>query len=554
VTENHFNMASMAAGHASTDAIQVDMFEVQLGAAVLLQFRNDKGVVCILADAGVHAGGYKADHVHKKLDAAFASFNNQGRRVDLIIGTHYDADHLEGLVPILEDSTIAVGQVWLPPVANDVDRQAVDAAIADHHLLVSQFVSEAGEEILDRYLDAKEDEIGELRAISEPERDRARRVDRDEVEPDEARQESERRLLGRERVQRITYLRRHLETLLHELGDEEPHGNPPVEDEFGVASRERMWRSYRHPDDAYYYRFRHLEELDGEHRIAMAHELLDRAPALAVAQRRTLAHIRKAAVKDAINAASLYKVVVAAKRRNTPITPQSEIIDDGVPRRFVWHGASGRFIGARALASDGPVLTLLGPSKSLVKKHRDRLPRGAYLADALAFHMEVKTITPSNQLSYVARIEHGGQGVLVAGDAGFVDFKRGRNQYHQALLRALLPLHVIQIAHHGGANTHFYLVLTAAHFPGQIEHAYLLLSHATKDVYRPSREFRLFVEEVRRAGQDVSILFTSEPRREKVAGFADLIAPATALGKDRGDVQMLFTHGVWTVKQHLVAI
>jgi hypothetical protein len=168
--------------------------------------------------------------------------------------------------------------------------------------------------------------------------------------------------------------------------------------------------------------------------------------------------------------------------------------------------------------------------------------------------MEVKTVTPSNQLSYVVRIEHGGQGILVAGDAGFVDFKRGRRQYHQALLDALLPLHVVQIAHHGGANAHFYHVLAAAHFPEQTDHAYLLLSHATKDVYRPSREFRLFVEKIRRVGEDVSILFTSEPRHEKVASFADLIARATALGKDRGDVQMLFTQGAWTIKQHLVDI
>jgi hypothetical protein len=500
--------------------------------------------------------GYKVDHVHKKLNSAFVSFDNKDRRIDLIIGTHYDADHLEGLVPILEDSTIAVGHVWLPPVANDVDGQAVDTPIADHHLLVWQFASDEGEAILDRYLDAKRDEIEELCEISDPElpgRDWTRHFDRQEVESDEVRQGSDQRLLGPERAERVANLRRYLEMLLHQLGDEEPHGNPPIEEELSqaVASRERVRRYYRYPDA---YPFGHLEELDGKERITLARELLDRAPALAMAQRRTLAHIRKAAVKDAINAASLYKVVVAAKQRKPPITPQSEFIEDGVPRRFVWQRNSGRFIGARELASDGPVLTLLGPSKSLVRKHRNRLPRGTYLANALAFRMEVKTITPSNQLSYVVRIEHGGQGILVAGDAGFVDFKRGRRQYHQALLNALLPLHVIQIAHHGGANAHFYHVLAAADFPEQTDHAFLLLSHATKDVYRPSREFRLFVEKVRRVGDDVSILFTSEPRHEKVAGFVDLIAPATALRKDRGDIQMLFTKGAWTVKQHLIAI
>jgi hypothetical protein len=69
-----------------------------------------------------------------------------------------------------------------------------------------------------------------------------------------------------------------------------------------------------------------------------------------MAQRRTLAHIRKAALKDTINAASLYKVVVAAKQRKTLVTPQSEIIGDGVPRRFVWQRTSGRVNRPRTVA------------------------------------------------------------------------------------------------------------------------------------------------------------------------------------------------------------
>ena len=60
MTEKHDNAANIAGSRASTDAIQVDMFEVQLGAAVLLQFRNDKGLVCVLADAGVRAGSAKS--------------------------------------------------------------------------------------------------------------------------------------------------------------------------------------------------------------------------------------------------------------------------------------------------------------------------------------------------------------------------------------------------------------------------------------------------------------------------------------------------------------
>ena len=86
--------------------IQLDMFEVQLGAAVLLQFRTEKSIIRVLADAGVHASGYPIDHVHKKLVPAINDFSDSkdGARLDLIIGTHYDADHLEGLVPIINDN------------------------------------------------------------------------------------------------------------------------------------------------------------------------------------------------------------------------------------------------------------------------------------------------------------------------------------------------------------------------------------------------------------------------------------------------------------------
>ena len=99
--------------------IQVDMFEVQLGAAVLVQFSTPNGPVRVLADAGVKASGYPVDHVHGKLQDAFDSFGDPRRRLDLIIGTHYDEDHLVGLVPIIEDSSISIGEAWMPPVAND---------------------------------------------------------------------------------------------------------------------------------------------------------------------------------------------------------------------------------------------------------------------------------------------------------------------------------------------------------------------------------------------------------------------------------------------------
>jgi hypothetical protein len=75
-------------------SIQVDMFEVQLGAGMLLQFgRKGKPPIRVLTDDGVHASGYSSDHVHKKLLRIFAEAPGSPARIDLMIGTHYTKSH-----------------------------------------------------------------------------------------------------------------------------------------------------------------------------------------------------------------------------------------------------------------------------------------------------------------------------------------------------------------------------------------------------------------------------------------------------------------------------
>ena len=146
--------------------IQLDMFEVQLGAAVLLQFATPSGsTVRVLADAGVKASGYPVDHVHARLAEAFASFGNAPRRLDLVIGTHYDEDHLGGLVPIINDTSIEIGEAWLPPVANDMEMHALEESVQDRHLLANQFAAEDGETKLDDYLRKKRAICEELREL-----------------------------------------------------------------------------------------------------------------------------------------------------------------------------------------------------------------------------------------------------------------------------------------------------------------------------------------------------------------------------------------------------
>ena len=120
-------------------SIQVDMFAVELGAAILLQFETKRGPVRILADAG------EARHqVSKRLPKAMGAFG-RGSVIDLMIGTHYDADHLEGLVDIINDPSISIGEAWLPPVANDTQRHAADDAIGNRNLLALQLAGKDGE-------------------------------------------------------------------------------------------------------------------------------------------------------------------------------------------------------------------------------------------------------------------------------------------------------------------------------------------------------------------------------------------------------------------------
>jgi beta-lactamase superfamily II metal-dependent hydrolase len=528
--------------------IQIDMFEVQLGSAILLQFLVDGRPVRVLADGGIKASGYSRDHVLSKLLPILD--DSGGRHIDLVIGTHYDEDHLNGLVPIIRHEDITIGEAWMPPVANDTEPHALDSLLAQSDLLAHQFYGDEGATRLGKYLRAKRADIETLLVIE----------GRAELGNQRSLVELRRNLLDRSDRRRpsvegpesdggedLGFLREQLEAsegpdACHHADELEADPAPEVEEAIALARKGRTG-----PDPFW---FDHPRAFSLDAQLELARHMRDFAPEAAAAQTLSFAEIRKSSARDGINAAALHDVVSALRDRQIPI--RTEIIPDGEPRRYAWREDLRRFLPA-ARGGASPVLTLLGPSQGLVRKHWNRLPVEQSARVALSFLAPLKSITPSNQLSYIMRLEHREQGILVTGDAGCVDFRLDRRRYHPRLLQALLPLHILQVAHHGGNNAHFYRVLEEAGYPDQTDPSLLLLSHATDDRFRPSEEFRLFLLGTLGRGDDVQLLFTSRPTPDRSRDFVEAFHPVVGARQDRGDVRIVFDGGSWDVRSHAIA-
>lgn len=526
--------------------IQIDMFEVQLGAGLLLQFKLASGrTLRILADAGVHATGYSLDHVHDKLVKLFnESDASNSKRLDLVVGTHYDADHLDGLVPIIDDKSISIGEAWLPPVANDTQHYAVADIPEDQNLLANQFAAEGGPEALEAYLQEKSAACEHLHNLES--------MGHQLLDPNGTRRELQRQEFGPIPKFRgedssfnfpdvQTYFKKHWEAAAAQLGGDLTHAGTTVDPPEALEPVDVHFRTLNP-----WFRFEDI-----------GHALESRwreYPGFARTEVASLAYIRRAAAADAINATSLYQVVISLKRRKIPI--RCQIISNGQPRYFYWDAGNERFVPQAQHPSDDPELVLLAPSQGLVKRHWQRLPIGHYSYLAAFTRVPVKSITPSNQLSYVLRIGFKEQGILVTGDAGCVDFRESKSkQFYPALLKTLNPLHVVQVAHHGGNNAEFYNVLGAANYLVQQAPTFLLLSHATRDRFRPSEVLAQFLEQVPRGQDNPHLLFTSEPLPDKVQDFRRLINPPVPAGYSNtvGDVRLAYD-GKWRVLRHAISV
>lgn len=519
--------------------IQVDMFAVGLGAAVLLQFETPSGPVRVLADAG------EARHkVNDRLPPAISAFNDDKQlRIDLMIGTHYDSDHLAGLVAVIKNSDVTIGEAWLPPVANDTDIHTVGAQPDDINLLALQFASNNGPEVLRRYLQNKADVCNRL-AAAERRGDRFQRIERDPLPEQFSTFNLQEGHFDRDNVDESLF-RAHIADANRTIGivdnghADESITDPStmIEDASNFANSSFVLWPRLSPD------------LTIESLSSRWSDQPDRIPIEA----RTLALIRKSTAREAITASHLNRVVTALKARSIPI--RCATIPDGQPRRFYWNTASARFTPVQG-NSGGPELLLLGPSDGLVKKHWDKLPIGTYAFMAARALLPIEPITPSNQLSYIMAFEHANQRLLITGDAGCVDFKPdSRKPYFSDLIDALAPLHVVQVAHHAGHNAHFYRCLLASKFPTQQPASYLLLSHGIDDPKRPSDVFNKFMGALGKTEDEIKLLFTSRPIEAKVRDVKSMIAPVVGgPARSDGDIRLEFNHASWEITKHAVRV
>ncbi len=535
--------------------IQVDMFEVQLGAAMLMQFRLASGeIVRVLADAGVDkASGYKTDHVFSKLfdsggsaTGVWTDFDTTTEpRLNLIIGTHYDADHLRGLVPIIDHHALQIDEIWLPPVQDDQADVSGSSVSGGNAHLAQRLLDDDGSTVIRKYLHNKARRIQEVDGIYQDLAAQEGRLqeldltDRNETIPAP---EFNTDYWNLEHA--IHYFERHIRVANRTLGihDDEDH--------------------HAHDDDE-------QQEFDT---LQEALEIGLIAHGTQPPEFLALANIRKSLAKDAITAIHLDEVVKAIRARNTAgVTPairiRCETMSEGQPRYFFWD--KNRFREGHPTAKKGELgFHLLGPSAQLVAKLQKKIPVGLMMFAYSDKGLKSGSVTPSNRLSYVMRFHLNDEAILVSGDAGFSDFSpSGTTHFYPDLLEQLKSLQVIQVAHHGGINHRFYQALYAADLPKQTSWCFLLLSHAENDKTRPRAEFGHFADLFRwDQGDDVSVLFTSQPMPAKVMAFDDLVhRPVLPSGKSvakRGDVRLGFpftpdstrSNTAWRVEAHAIQV
>lgn len=522
--------------------IDVTMYDVGLGSALLLTFAGDRGPVHVLADGGdARAGPGVEDKLHRWLSPP------SGRaKINLVIGTHYDADHLDGITSILKAGRIDIGQLWLPPVADDESGAEFGRLAGEESLLANRFRGANGDQAFFRYIGAKERRRATLRTVDAALERLSRNAEGPDDRPDEASDIAQENPGSADRpvdAWRSCFEKEveHAYLIVGRRGCEHVPNADVVREgtRFGydlARLAEMVERGQISPGS------------DVRGWIGSRYDWPAGAAGATQAARAELAHMRIANAKDGINASAL-KRLVDALPDPCGILVECHRCADHVPRTFAWNG--------RLFAPGGSgevIATVLSPTDRLIADRRDRIPTGVVSFRAKRWD-RLEDLSDSNQLSYVVRFDAGGQGLLVTGDSGFDGFAVGSDRvatYEAALTDKLKGLSVIQAPHHGGISRHFYRAIENAGFAAETHMAYLLLSHEADSVHRPSMALADYLS-VLPVERPLELLFTNEAKPERVRGYRGRFAPDVDLGGgEDGDVHLRFDGTEWTIVRHKI--
>ncbi|SOB80690.1 hypothetical protein SAMN06297144_1190 [Sphingomonas guangdongensis] len=514
--------------------IEVTMYDVGLGSAVLLTFKDGDHTVRVLADGGDARAGIRVEESLKKLLT-----HGTGKRapLDLVIGTHYDADHLDGLTHIIKSGRVDIRQLWLPPIADDESGRDYGRLAQDESLLVNRFRSEDGSAAFETYVRGKDER---RRTLSDLDRmlawvgendDRSDQPKPSSHNPSERTLEDWRRVFGEE-----------LEAAYKIVGTRGCEHVPDADLVRLSAS------SYDIIDDLAIMSRPNPAAIGSLIRETKRRGILEGGHSL-MAARAQLAHMRVTNAKNAINAVAL-KALLNEIPTTSSIIVESHRCSDHRPKRFRW--TAGLFV--RSAEAGGVTATLLSPTDRLVADRRDRLP-----SDVIGFGAKrwdrLEGLSHSNQLSYVIRFDAEGQGVLITGDSGFDGFARGRDrasEYESGLTDHLKGLSVIQAPHHGGISRHFYRAINSAGFAKETAPCFLLLSHERHSAHRPATALPDYLSTLP-AGHGLKLLFTSEPAAEQVAGCHERFASVTKTDREPHGEIVLKCDKSWSVIRHTVS-
>jgi hypothetical protein len=429
------------------------------------------------------------------------------RRIDLIVGTHCDGDHLEGLCLLVEESELEIGCVLLPPfvhptggfiptpglrgivpgsspfAAEHIARGGIEAALGGEERMVIQAelpsrllsaLDEASESVLGAGIEESESDPVEFLGweAGEPERDEHTDVHTDERPPSsdapdvmQSGSAWESELSSRRLASTATRL--------------DTAGLPGLAETARQLAEFQLWPS-------------------AQRTLALA---LHRRTHDPLAQERAVATVRAAAevAADGITCTLLERLITALNQRGIPWFVQAAPDVARPEGRLVeaWHLApTGRYI--EGLARHLPVI-------------KDALLRATYVDPGLPSY--------ANRLSHVLAFRGSTDpvGLMVTGDSGF---QRGRGGLSDCMAsgweRTLSWATLVDVPHHGGTSGHFGRRLLEAlgqQRPGGPMHLYLSVRHPNQ-VAPPHKRFDSLLAELDSRSIPFVLRMSALPRQD----------------------------------------